>query len=268
MDPAAARWRALEAGDQVADQPSVVDRSSPDRENDGPAGHGSLLLVGFALAVLVAAAALVIVATGPAPTVALDVAGGSAASSAGSGAGTTDAAADMTADTSPATPGRGELVVEVAGAVARPGLYRLPENARVADAIAAAGGYGPRVDAGLASQLLNLAARLSDGDQVRVPSRDDRPPGLPAGGGTAGAAGTPSGGGAAATGDFTRSGPIDLNRATAAELDALPGIGPVTANKIIAAREERPFRSVEELRARKVVGQATFDKIRSLVTVH
>ncbi len=263
MDPAAARWRALEADDQVADQSSVVDRSSPNREHDGPAGRGWLPLVGFALAVLVAAAALVVVASEPAPTVALDVAG----SSAGGSAGATGPAAGVAAGASPAAPSPGGLVVEVAGAVARPGLYRLPDGARVADAIAAAGGYGPRVDAGLAGQFLNLAARLSDGDQVRVPSRDDRSPGLPAGGGTAAAAGTASGGGTAPGGDPTRSGPVDLNHATAAELDALPGIGPVTAKKIIAAREKRPFRSVEELREREVVGQATFDKIRSLVTV-
>jgi competence protein ComEA len=158
------------------------------------------------------------------------------------------------------------LVVDVAGAVLHPGVYRLPAGSRVADAITAAGGFGPRVDA-LAAQSLNLAAPLADGVQVRVPSRDDaagrgaESPGAGGGGSGAGGGGSGAGSGAAA------GGPVDLNTATPAELDALPGIGPVTAAKIIASRQDRPFSAVADLQSRKLVGASTFAKLTGLVTV-
>ena len=101
-----------------------------------------------------------------------------------------------------------------------------------------------------------------------VPSRDDPAAGLGASGGSAsagaGGARDAAGSGGAAGG----AGLVDLNRATVAELDALPGIGPVTAAKIVAARQERPFRSVTELRDRKLVGPSVFARLRSHVTVH
>ena len=118
--------------------------------------------------------------------------------------------------------------------------------------MAAAGGYGPRVDAERAGHDLNLAAPLHDGDQIRVPSRDD------VGRTTAGTSATSSAAG---------SGPFDLNQATAAQLDGLPGIGPVTATKIIASRDEQPFTTVEDLRTRKLVGEKTFAQLKDLVTV-
>jgi competence protein ComEA len=155
---------------------------------------------------------------------------------------------------------RGQIVVDVVGAVVRPGVYHLAIGSRVGDAITAAGGFGPRVDADAVGTALNLAAPLKDGDQVRVPSRDDTAPSTGSGGGSSGGAG--SGGGRGSTGSL-----VNLNSATEAELDALPGIGPVTAGKIIEARAKAPFKAVDDLRTRGLVGQKTFDQIKALVTV-
>src|SRR5579863_4220845 len=121
-------------------------------------------------------------------------------------------------------PAAAELVVDVAGAVRRPGLYHLAAGTRIADAVAAAGGASAKADV----TLVNLAAPLADGEQVLVPAR----------------------GAAGATGSGTPSpiAPLDLNTANAEQLDALPGVGPATAQRIIDYRQEHgPFRNVDEL---------------------
>lgn len=142
------------------------------------------------------------------------------------------------------------LVVDVEGAVERPGVYRLVAGSRLADALEAAGGFSPSVDAAAARSALNLAARLEDGQQIVVPGLGD-----PARASSGPSATSQSGG------------LVDLNRATAQELEALPGIGPVTSGKIIAAREAAPFQAVDELLSRKLVSSSTFEKVRALVTV-
>ena len=238
MDGPAAPWR-------VVDEPAGPGAPKSERPADSPAaGLPWRVIAGLTLAAALAAGAFAIAAAGPGGTIIVDAAGsGGADPNAGPPAGSASA---------PATE---SIVVDVQGAVLRPGVLRLDPGSRVADAIAAAGGYGPRVDAERAAREINLAAVLADGDRILVPSRDDA-----AGPGPGGASGEP---GDAPAGD----GLVDLNRASADELDKLPGVGPVTAQKIIDARTEQPFASVDDLRAREVVGQSVFEKLRDLVTV-
>ncbi len=141
------------------------------------------------------------------------------------------------------------LFVYVVGAVRRPGLYRLGDGSRVADVVARAGGLTSKADrAGV-----NLAAPIADGEQVVVPAR------LPAA--VAAAQGVPTGDGASST-----PGPIQLSVATAEQLDSLPGIGPVTAQKIVDYRTEHgAFHSVDELDEVPGIGPARVDQLRGLV---
>ena len=136
------------------------------------------------------------------------------------------------------------LVVHVVGAVRRPGLLRLKEGARVADALQRAG--GPTTKADLAA--VNLAAPLADGQQVLVPAR--LPPG----------AATPSG-------TTAPGAKVSLAIATVDQLDELPGIGPITAQKIVDWRTAHgPFRSVEDLDDVPGIGPARIEQLRELVT--
>jgi len=136
------------------------------------------------------------------------------------------------------------LVVDVAGAVRRPGLHRVPAGARVAAALAAAGGATARADVA----AVNLAAPVADGEQIVVPVRG--PGGAVAAGGSGGAA----------------NAPVDLNSADAEQLDALPGIGPSTAAKIVAYRQEHgAFHSLAELDAVSGIGPSKLAQLKGLV---
>ena len=163
-----------------------------------------------------------------------------------------------------------KIRVEISGGVAQPGVISLPEGSRLIDAVGAAGGWGERVDPLRVELCLNLAAPLEDGSAIRIPTRDDRlllgltgvecGPLYSSAAEIASSDETNSASGSTATG-----GKIDLNRASAEELDTLPGIGPATAAKIIAARKEKPFVIVDDLRDLKIISESVLQGIRALV---
>ena len=142
------------------------------------------------------------------------------------------------------------LKVHVVGAVARPGLYEIEPGSRVADALAKAGGATPAADL----NQINLAAKLADGQQLVVPE--------------AGAAGVVAGAAGAGSGTPAVNQPININTATAEQLNALDGVGPKTARKIIEYREANGgFKSVEELLEVPGIGPAKFEQIRNQVVI-
>jgi competence protein ComEA len=137
------------------------------------------------------------------------------------------------------------LVIDVAGDVRRPGLYKLPSGARVDDAIAAAGGAKRKAQL----DAVNLAAPVADGEQIVVPS---------SGAGGVAAASSPAG--------SSPSAPLDLNSATLEQLEALPGIGPVTAQKILDYRQQHgAFHAVSELEGVPGIGPAHLAQLKGLV---
>jgi competence protein ComEA len=142
----------------------------------------------------------------------------------------------------------GRVAVHVAGRVRRPGLVRLTAGSRVLDAIRAAGGTVPGADL----DAVNLARKLVDGEQVRIPAHGQAAPAAAA------PAGAPAG---------QAAGPLDLNTATPEQLDTLPGVGEVTAGRIVAYRTAHPFTSIDELLEVPGIGQRRFEQLKDLVTV-
>lgn len=141
------------------------------------------------------------------------------------------------------------LVIHVAGAVNRPGVYELPIGARVRDAITAAGGFTPDAD----FQQLNLAEELADGRRILVPVIIVPVPGESRSGEVV----------------LTPGFPVNINTATQAELEALPEIGPKTAENIINYRNVHgPFHSIDEIDNVDGIGPATLEKIKDLITIN
>lgn len=164
-----------------------------------------------------------------------------------------------------ATGASGPVVVHVAGAVRHPGVYRLAAGARVADGLDEAGGAREHADL----DALNLAAPLEDGQQVLVTRRGARPAtaGVPPTAGGAGS-GAPAAGTSAAGGAPVAGAQVNINSASAVELEALQGVGPATAAKIIAFREQNgPFAAADDLLQVSGIGPKTLEGMRAQVQV-
>lgn len=135
------------------------------------------------------------------------------------------------------------VTVDVSGAVGKPGVYSLPSTSRVHDALEMAGGLSDQANHEIVAQTINLAKPLTDGEKVYVPFMTEE-----------------SGNEVLAA----TTGKTSINTATSTDLEELPGIGPVTAGKII---DNRPYSSVDELLSKKIVGQATFEKIQNDISL-
>jgi competence protein ComEA len=161
-------------------------------------------------------------------------------------------AADPAPTTTTAPPA---VVAHAAGAVQAPGVYRLEPGARAGDLVAAAGGAAPDADL----QQLNLAAPVADGERVYVPRVGEVVPPPVAG---------PTGAAGPGAGEVSGEGPVDLNTATAEQLEELPGVGPAIAAAILDERERRGrFATVDDLLDVRGIGEARLEQLRDLVTV-
>ncbi|MDQ1715159.1 MAG: competence protein ComEA [Frankiaceae bacterium] len=230
-------------------EPAGVDVASPEGVVPGPVARASrpMVLDAAVVRVLAGLVALSIVAAAvagflffrgrpgaiAAPRPALSMSGSALGAGGSPGSGSPSGSASS-----------GTIVVAVEGKVRKPGVVRLPAGSRVIDAVAAAGGAVPGTD--LAT--VNLAAKLSDGQQIVV------------GGSTVGSA--PGADGA------TPSGPLNLNQASAGQLDGLPGVGPVTAERIVAWRTAHGgFQRLDQLQDVPGIGPSKFTQLRDLVTL-
>lgn len=142
-----------------------------------------------------------------------------------------------------------KISVDVSGAVGKPGVYQLEASSRMEDAITAAGGLSKDADQTYISKYLNLAQKLIDGSKIYIPKTGEQ---------SLSKTDTPQVAGAAAV-------KLNINIASQSELEALSGVGPVTAQKIISGR---PYQAVEDVLNKKIVGKAVFDKIKDSISVY
>ena len=152
----------------------------------------------------------------------------------------------------------GEITVEIAGEVLSPGVYKLPRESRVDDLLVAAGGFSADADRGWTDKYLNRAAKLTDGQKVYIPPANQQIDESSA---------KSSGGYKTVSSDFSsdRNNLVNINTASSAELDSLPGIGPVYAQNII---EHRPYSTSEELVSKVAIKQSLYDKIKDKISVY
>src|SRR6266568_4600718 len=147
----------------------------------------------------------------------------------------------------PLTPVPKQITIDIEGSVEKPGVYTLPAVSRTQDALIAAGGLSQNADRQQVAQHLNLAAPLTDGAKLYIPATGEQ---LVTSGNSSDSSSGVSGSGSKI---------VNINQATESDLDALPGVGPVTAQKII---DNRPYQSVQDLLDKKAVGQSVFSKIK------
>ena len=152
----------------------------------------------------------------------------------------------------------GEVVVEVSGAVKNPGVYKLPVESRVEDAIVAAGGLTQNLDISSFERVINRAAKVTDGQKIFIPKQNEQSNAVSAN------TTTTESGSSQVLGEGSQS-LININSADTKTLDTLPGIGPVYAQSII---EHRPYSTVEELLSKEVLKKNVYEKVKNLVTVY
>lgn len=152
-----------------------------------------------------------------------------------------------------------EMVIDIEGAVVKPGVYTLSGDARIRDALIAAMGLSSSADRDWVAKHMNMAAKLTDGAKVYVPQMGESITSIKS---TTGTTGTGGGGGGGGGGESSH---ININIASLSELDTLSGVGPVTGQKII---DNRPYNDIQELLSKKVLGNSVFEKIKEKITIY